>query len=203
MDNGLFINGGSNGFSKINVVKRSNFVIDHHKVVGGCRFTEQGNPLCLGKTGQIRRLYLNDHVHFSGLQSHRPGGAFRNDLPDDLLDRSRAAEIIFKGLKFKAFTPVPGHQLIGAGSDGLFVKIMSAFDQIRGQDKVAVMGQVGKKAGLRAIRRNFYRIIIHNLHRLGRRAVLGNLGRFLAEFKRGLYILGRHLFSIMEQNALL
>ena len=120
-----------------------------------------------------------------------------------MLNGSLAAKIVFKALKFQVLALVPRNQLIGAGSDGLGVEIMAAFDQIRRKDGVSMVAKVGKKSGLRAVRGNLYRIIIHNLDRSGGHAVLGNLGRFLAQLQGSLNIFRRHLFAVMEQNALL
>ena len=62
-----------------------------------------------------------------------------------LMAGAHAPVILVRGFQLDALTLVPCHKFVWAGTDGLFVEVMSAGDQVCRKDGISVMAQVCKK----------------------------------------------------------
>ena len=169
--------------------------------MGGSCLVEHFQIRIFHKTGKVCGLHVYHQIHLSGLQGHGTGRALRDHLPDHMLDGSYAAPVILKGLVFDALALLPFHQLIWAGSDGLFIEVVAALDQICRKDCVSMVAEVIKEAGLGPVCGDLDGIVIHDLYCTGGLAVLGNLWGFLTEIQGCLHVSGLHFLSIMEFHA--
>ena len=119
-----------------------------------------------------------------------------------MLDGRNLSPVILIGFQLDALTLVPCHKFVWAGTDGLFVEVMSAGDQVCRKDGVAVMAQVRKKTRVRAVCCNLNCIIVDHFNRFHCVSVLGNLRGFLTKFQGSFYVGGLHFLAIVEFHAL-
>ena len=119
-----------------------------------------------------------------------------------MLDGRSAAPVIFVCFKLNALALVPCHKLVWAGTDGLFVEVVSAGDQVCRKNGIAVMAQVCKKTRVRAVCCDLNGIIVNHLDGFHRVTILGNLRGFLTKFQGSFYVGGLHFLAIVEFYAL-
>ena len=59
-----------------------------------------------------------------------------------MFDRSSAVKVILECFKLNALALVPGNQLVWAGTDGLFVEVVAACDQVCRKNEVTMVAEV-------------------------------------------------------------
>ena len=119
-----------------------------------------------------------------------------------MLDGRNLSPVILIGFQLNALTLVPCNKFVWAGADGLFVEVMSAGDQVCRKDGVAVVAQICKKTGVRAVGCDLNCIVVDHFNGFHCVAVLGNLRGFLTKFQGSFYVGGLHFLAIVEFHAL-